>query len=80
MPQTAEEFAGFNFGSILIPSFRFTFNLISMNHLDLGLGFSIDIHNQGYNDRAFNYTYHRWGKDNNETNLYPAVFLGFKIK
>ena len=80
MPRTREEYKSFNYASILIPSFRFTFNVLSMNHLDLGLGLSLDIHDKGSNDRAFNYTYHRWGNDDNETNFYPAVFLGFKIK
>ncbi len=80
MPTTYQEFREFNFASILIPSFRFTLNILSMNHLDLGLGLSLDIQNKGTNDRAFDYTYHRWDSDNGETNLYPAVFLGFKIK
>ena len=80
MPSTREEFYAFNFGSILIPSLRMTFNVLSLKHLDLGLGLSLDFQTSGVNDRAFDYTYHRWGEHDGGTDVYPAIFLGFKIK
>ena len=80
MPSNREEFYDFNFASILIPSVRMTFNVLSLKHLDLGVGLSLDFQTSGVNDRAFAYTYHRWGENDGGTDVYPAVFLGFKIK
>lgn len=81
-PQSKEEFLSYDFREIFIPSFRFTFNVLSLNHIDLSLGASFDIHNRGRNDTAFAYTYHRWSSDDgdSDTIVHPAVFLGFKIK
>ena len=80
LPHTDNEAYSYNFGQLFIPSFRVTFNPLSLRHIDLSLGASFDIHNHGVNDTAFAYTYHRFGDDDNETSVHPAVFIGFKIK
>lgn len=79
-PRTKEEAENYDFGELYIPSFRVTFNPFSLSHIDLSIGASFDIRNKGYNDRAFEYTTHRFGADDDETVIYPALFLGFKIK
>ena len=41
----------------------------------------IDIRNYGSNDKAFAYTHHRFAADDDDdSTVYPALFLGFKIK
>ena len=81
MPKTEEEAKAFNFADFYIPSFRLTFNPLSLNHIDLSVGASFDIRNHGTNDKAFTYTTHRFAtEDDDDTTIYPALFLGFKIK
>ncbi|WP_022933115.1 caspase family protein [Treponema bryantii] len=80
LPQTGSEAYEYNFGQLFIPSFRLTFNPFSLKHIDFSLGASFDIHNWGANDTAFAYTYHRFGDDEDDTTVHPAVFIGFKIK
>lgn len=80
LPQTGSEAYEYNFGELFIPSFRLTFNPISLKHIDFSLGASFDIHNWGANDTAFAYTYHRFGDDEDDTTVHPAVFIGFKVK
>jgi len=80
LPQTGSEAYEYNFGELFIPSFRLTFNPISLKHIDFSLGASFDIHNWGSNDTAFAYTYHRFGDDEDDTTVHPAVFIGFKVK
>ncbi len=80
LPQTKSETYEYNFGQLFIPSFRLTFNPISLKHIDFSLGASFDIHNWGANDTAFAYTYHRFGDDDDDTTVHPAVFIGFQIK
>ena len=80
LPQTESEVYNYNFAQLFIPSFRLTFNALSLKHIDLSIGASFDIHNYGVNDTAFAYTYHRFGDDDDDTSVGPAVFLGFKIK
>ncbi len=79
-PKSDEEAKNFNFAELYIPSFRLTFNALSLRHIDLGLGVSFDIRNHGENDRAFEYTYHRNASKDTDATVYPAVFIGFKIK
>lgn len=80
-PKNDEDYNDFNFGEFTIPSFRFTFNALSMRHFDLSVGTSFDIRNHGDNDKAFEYSYHRFGaKNDDDTTVYPAMFIGFKIK
>lgn len=79
-PKTDKEAEKFNFEEFCIPSFRVTFNALSLRHVDLGLGMSFDIREIGKNDKAFNYTYHRFVSKDDDKNIYPAVFIGFKIK
>lgn len=81
MPKTKEEAKKFNFNQLGIPCFRLTFNPISLNHIDLSIGASFDVRNYGQNDLAFAYSRHRFSDDDgDDTTIYPAVFLGFKIK
>ena len=81
MPKTKEEAKKFNFNQLGIPCFRLTFNPISLNHIDLSIGASFDVRNYGQNDLAFAYSRHRLvDDDGDDTTIYPAVFLGFKIK
>ena len=80
LPRNQKDAEKFNFGEFLIPSFRVTFNPVSMKHIDVSVGASFDFHYHGSNDRAFDYTYHRGGSKDEDTTIYPAVFLGFKIK
>ncbi len=80
LPQTESEVYDYNFAQLFIPSFRLTFNALSLKHIDLSIGANFDIHNYGVNDTAFAYTYHRFGDDDDDTSVHPAVFLGFKIK
>ena len=81
IPQTKEEAEEFNYNQLFIPSFRITFNPISLNHIDLSFGASFDIRNHGQNDTAFAYTRHRLSADDDDdTTIYPAMFIGFKIK
>ncbi len=76
-----EEGEDFNYAQILIPSFRLTFNALSLKRFDLGIGASFDIHDYGRNDLAFDYTTHRLTcDDEGSTTIHPAVFVGFKIK
>ncbi len=79
-PQTSEEMEKYDFNQICIPCFRLTVNPLSLKHLDLSLGASFDIRKHGENDVAFDYTYHRWKAKDDDTTVYPAVFIGFKIK
>ena len=79
IPDTREELEVYNFTQLFIPSVRLTFNALSLKHLDLGIGVSFDIYTEGENDTAFAYTTHRWVTQD-DTSVYPAVFLGFKIK
>ncbi len=71
-----------NYDPLLIPSLRLTFNALSMKHLDLSLGMSIDFRDAEKNAKAFEYTYHRFklGDETDDVTGYPAFFLGFKIK
>ena len=80
LPRSESEAYEYNFGELFIPSFRLTFNPICLKHIDFSLGASFDIHNWGSNDTAFAYTYHRFGDDDDDTTVHPAVFIGFKIK
>ena len=82
MPKTKEELKDFNVGQLFIPTFRLTFNPISLNHIDLSIGASFDIRDYGHNDLAFTYTRHRLADDNEDSDrtIYPAFFIGFKIK
>ena len=81
MPKTEEEAKKFNAAEYYIPSFRLTFNPLSLNHIDLSVGASFDIRNYGSNDKAFAYTHHRFAADDDDdSTVYPALFLGFKIK
>ena len=81
MPKTEEEAKKFNPAEYYIPSFRLTFNPLSLNHIDLSVGASFDIRNYGSNDKAFAYTHHRFAADDDDdSTVYPALFLGFKIK
>ncbi len=82
LPNTKEEASTFRYNDIYIPSFRFTFNPLSLNHLDLSIGASFDIYNKGSNDLAFAYTRHRLvdADKSDNTVVCPAFFLGFKIK
>lgn len=80
LPHSQSEAYEYNFGQLFIPSFRLTLNPISLKHFDFSLGASFDIHNWGSNDTAFAYTYHRFGDDDDDISVHPAVFIGFKIK
>ncbi len=81
LPSTRKEFESFQFEKIVIPSFRLTFNPLSLTHLDLSIGASFDVHNKGTNDLAFAYTTHKFkNSDGDNTTIYPAAFIGFKIK
>ena len=81
LPQTKEEANKFNYNQLFIPSFRITFNPLSLNHFDLSIGASFDVYNHGQNDTAFAYTRHRLvSDDDDDSTVYPAVFFGFKIK
>ena len=79
-PQTDEEAKDFCYDQLFIPSVRLTFNALSLRHIDVGLGVSFDIRNHGENDLAFEYSYHRYASKDKDSTVYPAVFLGFKIK
>ena len=79
-PQTDEEYKDWNYNQVVIPCFRVTFNPLSLNHIDLSIGTSWDIRNHGENDAAFAYTNHRFRTDDEDKTVYPAVFIGFKIK
>lgn len=80
LPDNQTELSEFEYHEILIPSFRMTFNPLSMRFFDLSIGFSLDIRNPGSNDKAFDYTYHRFKVDDDDRTVYPAAFIGFKIK
>ena len=77
---TAKGYKVYHLKEFFIPSFRVTFNPITTNHFALSLGASFDIYNKNVNDKAFEYTYHRWGSYDDDSSLLPAVFIGFKIK
>lgn len=79
-PQNREEFRNFNFTEYVIPSFRFTWNIISGNVVDLGVGASFDLYIQNKNEQAFALTSHKNGLKGDNTILYPSYFIGFKIK
>ena len=80
MPKNDDEWKKFNYDSLLIPSVRITFNPLSLKHFDLSLGVSFDFRDDdGDNDLAFKYTNHNF-RDDDDSEVYPAVFLGFKIK
>ena len=79
-PKTDEEIKNFNFSELYIPSFRLTVNALSLRHIDFGLGVSFDIRNHGENDLAFEYTNHKFVSKDKDATVYPAVFIGFKIK
>ena len=79
-PQTKEEFKDFNFSEYIIPSFRVTWNIISGNVIDLGIGASFDLYIQNKNEQAFALTNHKNGIKGDHTILYPSYFFGFKIK
>ena len=79
-PQNREEFRNFNFSEYVIPSFRFTWNIISGNVVDLGVGASFDLYIQNKNEQAFALTSHKNGLKGDNTILYPSYFIGFKIK
>ena len=70
----------YDISKFIIPSFRVTFNALSLSHLDLSIGASFDIRNHGVNDTAFLYTSHKWGSIGNKSVVYPSMFIGFKIK
>lgn len=81
LPTTRKELEDFKVEKIIIPSFRLTFNPLSLTHLDLSIGASFDVHNRGTNDLAFAYTTHKFkNSDGDDTTIYPAAFIGFKIK
>ena len=79
-PSTKEEYEKWNYEQVTIPSFRITFNPLSLNHIDLSIGTSFDFREPGENDEAFKYTTHRLRSDDDDRSVYPAVFIGFKIK
>lgn len=79
-PSTEEEYKDWNYNQVVIPTFRMTFNPLSLNHIDLSIGTSFDIRDHGENDAAFAYTTHRFKSDDDDRSIYPAVFIGFKIK
>ena len=79
-PKNREELESFNFGQYIIPSFRVTWNIISGNVLDLGLGASFDLYIQNKNEQAFALTNHKNGIKGDNTILYPSYFFGVKIK
>ena len=80
MPKDDKEAEKFNYNQLLIPSVRITFNALSLKHFDLSLGVSFDFRDDdGQNDLAFQYTNHRFREDD-DSDVYPALFLGFKIK
>ena len=79
-PTNDEEKEKFNYEEYMIPCFRLTFNPLSLNHFDLSIGASFDIRDHGENDKAFDYTYHRWRSKDDDSAVYPAVFIGFKFK
>ena len=79
-PNTDEELYNFNFGDFMIPSFRITWNIISGNVIDLGIGTSFDIYIKNNNEQAFALTNHKNGIKGDNTIVYPSFFFGFKIK
>ena len=79
-PHSKEEAREFNFSEYVIPSFRFTWNVISGSVIDLSLGASFDLYVQNQNENAFFLTNHKNGWKSDDTILYPAYFIGFKIK
>ena len=79
-PKNREELRDFNFTEYTIPSFRFTWNIISGNVVDLGVGASFDLYIQNKNEQAFALTSHKNGIKGDNTILYPSYFFGFKIK
>ena len=81
LPKNEKEAEDYDFAQMYIPAFRFTWNALSLNHIDLSVGASFDIRNHGSNDKAFKYTTHHLKSDeDDDTSVYPALFIGFKIK
>ena len=79
-PKDEKAAKNFDYSAFTIPSFRFTYNALSMRHVDLSLGASFDIRDPGQNDKAFECTRHRFKFDDDDSTIYPALFLGVKIK
>ena len=81
LPKTEDEAEDYDFSEMYIPAFRVTWNALCLSHIDLSIGASFDIRNYGSNDKAFKYTTHRFKSDeDDDTSVYPALFIGFKIK
>ncbi len=80
MPQTIDEYENFKFAEYFIPSFRITLNPVCLNHFDFSLGASFDFRDHGQNDKAFEIAHHKWAIGGDDASIYPALFIGFKIK